>query len=172
MAGNVRISTENMKLLRDAKKATGPSLEFLANKAVREMFGQANPRPDPYPYDGLKGVDPDLIKNTMATELEKVVKAKAPVKRFVKPELGQLQNYFAERGSLTCNDDADGFMDHYDGCGWKTGKNPMKDWKASVRNWLRGKKKEAERNQSFGKKSDSTRDTTLQQELTDRSWAK
>jgi hypothetical protein len=28
-------------------------------------------------------------------------------------------------------------MDHYTANGWKVGKNPMKDWKAAVRQWER-----------------------------------
>lgn len=67
---------------------------------------------------------------------------KAPAKRFVKPEWQELAVYFNEQGSLTCQDDATAFIDHYTGNGWKAGKNPMKDWKASVRNWMRGKKNE------------------------------
>ena len=29
------------------------------------------------------------------------------------------------------------FYDHYESNGWKVGKNPMKDWKATIRNWER-----------------------------------
>ena len=31
------------------------------------------------------------------------------------------------------------FIDYYDANGWKVGKNPMKDWKASIRTWERNK---------------------------------
>jgi hypothetical protein len=36
--------------------------------------------------------------------------------------------------------DGDAFLDHYDSCGWVTGKGSskkLKDWKAAVRNWKR-----------------------------------
>jgi hypothetical protein len=33
--------------------------------------------------------------------------------------------------------DANYFCDHYAANGWKVGKAPMRDWKATVRNWQR-----------------------------------
>lgn len=36
--------------------------------------------------------------------------------------------------------DPDHFVDYYESKGWKVGKAPMKDWKATVRNWLRSSK--------------------------------
>lgn len=130
MAGNVRIKTENMKLLRDFKEKTGVPIEFLVNKAVKDMYGCKDKISDL----GVPG------GGSLVGHVE-VVKDKAPVKRFVKPTLMELAIYFQEKGSDKCNDDADGFMNHYESNGWKVGKNPMKDWKAAVRNWLRGKKK-------------------------------
>lgn len=66
-------------------------------------------------------------------------KKRAPVKRFVKPTKEELERYFYDQGSMTCQDDAAAFLDHYDSNGWKVGKakTPMVDWKASVRNWIR-----------------------------------
>lgn len=31
--------------------------------------------------------------------------------------------------------DADYLFDHWEGCGWRNGKNPIKDWRATVRAW-------------------------------------
>lgn len=72
-------------------------------------------------------------------EMEKPNKKRAPVKRFVKPVKEELERYFYDQGSMTCQDDAAAFLDHYDSNGWKVGKakTPMVDWKASVRNWIR-----------------------------------
>src|SRR4030095_7019631 len=33
--------------------------------------------------------------------------------------------------------EADKFYDHYQSNGWRVGKNPIKDWQAAARNWLR-----------------------------------
>ena len=38
--------------------------------------------------------------------------------------------------------DVDRFFDYYTSNGWKVGKNPMKDWQATVRNWARDKKQD------------------------------
>lgn len=58
-------------------------------------------------------------------------------KRFIKPELFEVQNYFEEIGNLQ---EADGFFNYYESNGWKVGKNPMKDWKAASRNWIKNSK--------------------------------
>ena len=57
-------------------------------------------------------------------------------KRFIKPTLEEVKAYCQERGN---NVEAEHFIDHYESNGWKVGKNPMKDWKATVRNWERSK---------------------------------
>lgn len=54
--------------------------------------------------------------------------------RFTPPTLEDVKAYCIERGN---NVDAQRFIDYYTANGWKVGKNPMKDWKASVRTWER-----------------------------------
>ena len=61
-------------------------------------------------------------------------KTKGKAKRFAKPTLEDIQAYCIERNN---NVDAERFFDYYEANGWKVGKNPMKDWKASVRTWER-----------------------------------
>jgi len=53
-------------------------------------------------------------------------------KRFTKPTLQELSDYISEK---KLNVDPQQFMDYYDSNGWKVGRNPMKDWKATVRRW-------------------------------------
>ena len=55
-------------------------------------------------------------------------------KKFVKPTVEEIKAYCVERNNRI---DATYFYDHYEANGWKVGKNPMKDWKATVRNWER-----------------------------------
>jgi hypothetical protein len=64
-------------------------------------------------------------------------KVKESIKGFVRPELFEVQNYFEEIGNLQ---EADGFFNYYESNGWKVGKNPMKDWKAASRNWIKNSK--------------------------------
>lgn len=54
--------------------------------------------------------------------------------RFIKPTLEEVQAYCQERNNGV---DAKKWYNHYEAVGWKVGRNPMKDWKASVRTWER-----------------------------------
>lgn len=52
--------------------------------------------------------------------------------RFIAPTLEEVRQYCRERNSTV---DPQRFIDYYTANGWRVGKNPMKDWKASVRTW-------------------------------------
>ena len=54
--------------------------------------------------------------------------------RFTPPTPHQVKEYCTEKGYPV---DAERFVDFYTSKGWVVGKNPMKDWKAAVRNWNR-----------------------------------
>lgn len=60
-------------------------------------------------------------------------------KRFVRPTREEIQDYMQERepGLLNAYETSQAFFDYYQSNGWKVGRNSMKDWKASVRNWLK-----------------------------------
>ena len=60
---------------------------------------------------------------------------KDSIKRFTPPTSDDVRAYVKEKGY---NVDADRFIDYYTANGWHVGRNPMKDWKAAVRNWSRG----------------------------------
>ena len=65
--------------------------------------------------------------------------------RFTPPTLDEVAEYVREKGYGI---DPERFCDYYAANGWKAGRNPMKDWRAAVRNWERGdeeKRKEASR---------------------------
>lgn len=55
-------------------------------------------------------------------------------KNFVKPTIEEVRQYCLERNN---NVDPERFIDYYNSNGWKVGKNPMKDWKATIRTWER-----------------------------------
>lgn len=54
--------------------------------------------------------------------------------RFVKPTIEEVEAYINEKGY---DIDAHKFIDYYNANGWRVGKNPMRDWQATVRNWAR-----------------------------------
>lgn len=58
-------------------------------------------------------------------------------KRFKKPTIEEIQAYCQEKELEV---DSQRFYDYYESNGWKVGKNPMKDWKATLRNWQRNDK--------------------------------
>ena len=81
-------------------------------------------------------VNDNVDVNTKKEKDKKEKVAKAPT-RFVKPTKEELIAYAKQAGLRT--DIIDRFLDHYDSNGWRVGKAglPMKDWKATLRNWNR-----------------------------------
>jgi len=65
----------------------------------------------------------------------------AAPKRFVKPPLEDVKAYIREKGYSV---DAERWMAHYEANGWRVGRNPMKDWRASVRYWATDGKTKAQ----------------------------
>ena len=53
---------------------------------------------------------------------------------FEKPTVEEINDYCLERENDV---DPEAFFDFFESKGWKVGRNPMKDWKAAVRNWER-----------------------------------
>lgn len=56
--------------------------------------------------------------------------------RFTPPTIDEVRDYCNERMN---NVDAESFVDFYSSKGWMVGKNKMKDWKAAVRTWEKGR---------------------------------
>ena len=73
-------------------------------------------------------------------------KGKGKRARFRAPSPADVREYaaaYAESKGIALGSidfDPDYFVDYYESKGWKVGKAPMKDWKATVRNWLRSSK--------------------------------
>jgi hypothetical protein len=86
-------------------------------------------------------------------------------KRFTPPSQKDVANYFFERQSPAAVGEADKFIDFYTSKNWMVGKNKMKDWKASVRNWMRKDETDQRTNSK-----ESTGDRVYRQ-ATDTSWA-
>jgi len=56
---------------------------------------------------------------------------------FIIPSIEEIKTYCLERKN---NVNPQTFYDYYSSNGWKVGKNSMKDWRATVRNWERNSK--------------------------------
>jgi uncharacterized protein YdaU (DUF1376 family) len=74
---------------------------------------------------------PEHVENGNGNEKDN---EKGSSKKPERPTVEQVVAYCAERGNDV---DAQKWFDHYSSNGWKVGRNPMKDWKASVRTWER-----------------------------------
>lgn len=59
-------------------------------------------------------------------------KEKGNSARFAPPTIEELSEFISENGYKV---DPQRFMDYYTANGWKVGRNPMKDWRATVRTW-------------------------------------
>lgn len=77
----------------------------------------------------------ELYKD-QSKRVERLENAKAleTSKRFVPPTAQEVEDYCDRLGEYI---DADRFVDYYQSIGWLVGNKPMKDWKATVRNWIR-----------------------------------
>lgn len=69
-----------------------------------------------------------------------VLKDKA--NKFQAPTLDEIKAFCRDRGYTI---DALQFFAHYESCGWKVGRNPMKNWKAAVVNWYCRDRKEGKK---------------------------
>jgi len=117
---------------------------------INFQYGELNPNSnvhksviqllERYNLEGyVKGLQ--TLSNTVQDKDKDIVKVKAKVKRFKKPTVVDIAEYCIERNNSV---DAEKFYDYYSSNGWKVGKNPMKDWKASVRTWEKNNTQEKE----------------------------
>lgn len=74
--------------------------------------------------------DNDNVNDNVNVNTNRVPKA-----QFRKPTKQEITD-FAIENKLKL-DAIDDFVDYYEGNGWKIGRNPMKDWKATFRRWCR-----------------------------------
>lgn len=58
---------------------------------------------------------------------------------FVKPSISEIVDYIQEHN---LNVDAKKFWNHYESTGWKTGKDPIRDWKGLLKKWNQAERKE------------------------------
>jgi len=74
-----------------------------------------------------------------------------PVKRFTPPTYDEVHSYMLSRDKTISLTEAERFVDYWQSVNWTRNKTKMKDWKASVRTWLKnntGKKSVTEVNRN------------------------
>ena len=96
------------------------------------------------PSVGIPAVDPDKNSIGKSSSEEMSIEGVSPgqltTRRFCPPTVSDVKAYCLENGYSI---DPERFIDYYDANGWRVGRNPMKDWKAAVRTWVRNEKPSA-----------------------------
>lgn len=155
---------ESGKLYSEAlKKRFIPLLEARERRKQRAEINRMNGRkggnpnfrkgqPNPYyqPTESVMEDNPNITESSQEiSEDNPIVKQrkgkerKAPSKetpkgekktasRFSAPTVDEVRAYAQEKGY---NIDPEHFVDYYTSNGWRVGRNPMKDWRATVRTW-------------------------------------
>ena len=76
-----------------------------------------------------------IINNNINNNINKYMDtSKSTSKRFIKPTIEEIKEYC---GQNDLRIDCERFYDYYESNDWHVGKNKMKDWKATARNWNR-----------------------------------
>lgn len=88
----------------------------------------------PYPQNCKYPIDKNVKENNPSINNPRINN----IRRFQKPTVEEIAAYIKEKGYSV---DAESFFDYYESVGWKRGKTPMKDWKATVRTWNKKNKK-------------------------------
>ena len=130
----------NNNRYKNGLKGGRPKKETTGNKEEKpvETAEETDGNEEEKPKENQNETTPQPNENENENENENVnIKgsgAKSPRSRFKAPTREEVKQYAAEN-KLTLN--VDNFMDYYESNGWKVGKNPMKDWKATARRWSR-----------------------------------
>lgn len=81
----------------------------------------------------------DIVNDIVNVKEDSVlVKTASPYAKKIIPSLDEVIEYLVLEKNESQNE-AEKFFDYYQANGWRVGKNPMKDWKAAARNWLKNK---------------------------------
>jgi hypothetical protein len=106
------------------------------NEYETESGKHSIPIPVPIPKPETQG---DAVGSSVSQVVPVNAADAAPVKAqtrritvFVKPTICEVAAYVQE---LNATVDAKTFCDYYESNGWRVGRNPMKDWRATVRQW-------------------------------------
>jgi len=119
-------------------KAEAGKASAAARRAKMPKYTNTRSTDDQYPLNS-SGTDEQLTINHKPITINQepslsniVTKSKREKSTFQKPTLEEVRKYCQSRGNDV---DPEKFYAHYSSNGWRVGKNPMKDWKASVITW-------------------------------------
>jgi hypothetical protein len=88
----------------------------------------------------LKPVTSESVGAASATPAPAPKEPKAKRVRFSKPTVEEWTEYASTMPNPLTENQAIGAWDHYEANGWRVGRNPMVDWRATLRRWGRNQR--------------------------------
>ena len=142
------LSESGMKVFKGCEGRISKSRTNAANVANR--YSDSKPTNEPTEdatNDAAEGFTKPLPDRERDREVDKEgAKEKRKAARFRAPSPAEVSEYAQQYAATKNLDlraidfDPEYFCDYYESNGWHVGKQPMKDWKATVRRWLRTSK--------------------------------
>lgn len=142
------LSESGMKVFKGCEGRISKSRTNAANVANR--YSDSKPTNEPTKdatNDAAEGSTKPLPDRERDREVDKEgAKEKRKAARFRAPSPAEVSEYAQQYAATKNLDlraidfDPEYFCDYYESNGWHVGKQPMKDWKATVRRWLRTSK--------------------------------
>lgn len=142
------LSESGMKVFKGCEGRISKSRTNAANVANR--YSDSKPTNEPTEdatNDAAEGSTKPLPDRERDREVDKEgAKEKRKVARFRAPSPAEVSEYAQQYAATKNLDlraidfDPEYFCDYYESNGWHVGKQPMKDWKATARRWLRTSK--------------------------------
>ncbi len=118
----------NLEAVKTAKKLMEEKMTKLEAELTRMLESCLALCSWPLPYQGGEKA---LYEQASELVERARTKKRAPTV-FLKPTIEEVAAYCRERRNRV---DPRLWYDHYEANGWRVGRNPMKNWKASVRTW-------------------------------------
>lgn len=142
------LSESGMKVFKGCEGRISKSRTNAAN--VTNRYSDSKPTNEPTEdatNDAAEGSTKPLPDRERDREVDKEgAKEKRKAARFRAPSPAEVSEYAQQYAATKNLDlraidfDPEYFCDYYESNGWHVGKQPMKDWKATVRRWLRTSK--------------------------------
>ena len=142
------LSESGMKVFKGCEGRISKSRTNAAN--VSNRYSDSKPTNEPTEdatNDAAEGSTKPLPDRERDREVDKEgAKEKRKAARFRAPSPAEVSEYAQQYAATKNLDlraidfDSEYFCDYYESNGWHVGKQPMKDWKATVRRWLRTSK--------------------------------
>jgi DNA-binding transcriptional regulator YhcF (GntR family) len=136
LAKDIGITTQQLRTAFNKLKSTGEITTRTTSKGTSVTVCNYDSYQELQPADNQQS-NQQVTNNQPASNHSIRKKEGKKVRTFSKPSVEEVSEYGKTRDVNF--DEAEKFTDFYESKGWKVGSSPMKDWKATVRNWMRDK---------------------------------